>query len=325
MVHGSGGINLPASKALKSEVRIVAGIAKATVGSDVVDWDALSDDNDMIRDLIARVLPAFGNYNEDVRKPRGFHLYNSAAERDWKTPTGRANFSDSDLPDQTEWQRTQSDDQTFVLQTFRSHDQYNTTVYGMDDRYRGVYGERQVVLMHPKDIALVNGTPGERVNVVGCYNDGVERVAQGFRLVPYDIPRGWLLPGTECARSLSGVRGQEFYTCLKIRSRALRNSGAIGMEDALIKTVSTLLDQNPEGLSPLAAGVLAAAHHGLTQDSRSFAAKLGVAHALVLRECIALSEEIGAIVLDDRQDRSQRVFFSLTQQGRHLLAGGEMT
>ncbi|MTI01951.1 FdhF/YdeP family oxidoreductase [Roseibium sp. RKSG952] len=190
MVHGSGGINLPASKELRSEVGIVAGIAKATVGSDVVDWDVLADDNDKIRDLIARVLPAFGNYNEAVRKPRGFHLYNSAAARDWQTPTGRANFSDADLPDQTEWQRANSDDQTFVLQTFRSHDQYNTTVYGMDDRYRGVYGERQVVFMHPEDVALLGAEAGNRVDVIGCHDDGFDRVAENFRLVPYDIPRG---------------------------------------------------------------------------------------------------------------------------------------
>lgn len=190
MVHGSGGINLPASKELRSEVGIVAGIAKATVGSGVVDWEALADDNDKIRDLIARVLPAFGNYNEAVRKPRGFHLYNSAAARDWKTPTGRANFSDADLPDQTEWQRAKGDDQTYVLQTFRSHDQYNTTVYGMDDRYRGVYGERQVVFMHPKDVVLLGAEAGDRVDVIGCHDDGVDRVAENFRLVPYDIPRG---------------------------------------------------------------------------------------------------------------------------------------
>ncbi len=190
MVHGSGGINLPASKELRSEVRIVAGIAKATVGSDVVDWDSLSDDNDRIRDLIERVLPAFQNYNAAVRKPRGFHLYNSAAAREWNTPTRRANFSDADLPDQTEWQRAQSDDQVFVMQTFRSHDQYNTTVYGMDDRYRGVYGERQVVFMHIKDIALIGAEAGDRVDVIGCHDDGIDRVAEEFRLVPYDIPRG---------------------------------------------------------------------------------------------------------------------------------------
>lgn len=190
MVHGSGGINLPASKELKSEVQIIAGIAKATVGDAVVDWDALGDDNDKIRELIERVLPAFENYNEAVRKPRGFHLFNSAAVRQWNTPTGRANFSVADLPKETEWQQAKGDDQTYILQTFRSHDQYNTTVYGMDDRYRGVYGERNVVFMHRDDIALIGAEAGDRVDVLGCFEDGVDRTAADFRLVPYDIPRG---------------------------------------------------------------------------------------------------------------------------------------
>ncbi|PIE12401.1 MAG: CbbBc protein [Rhodobacterales bacterium] len=190
MVHGSGGINLPASDRLLSEVRIIAGIAKATLGQDVVNWDEMADDNDKIRDLIARVLPIFGNYNEDVRKPRGFHLYNSAAARDWRTPTRRANFSVADLPEQTEWQRAQNEEQVFVLQTFRSHDQYNTTVYGMDDRYRGVYGERQVVFMNRDDLKLLEMESGSRVDVIGTFDDGIKRIARDFRLVPYDIPRG---------------------------------------------------------------------------------------------------------------------------------------
>ena len=194
MVHGSGGINLPASKELRSEVQIVAGIAKATVGSAVVNWDELSDDNDKIRDMIARVLPAFGNFNEQVRKPRGFHLRNSAACREWNTPTQRANFTTSDLPELTEWQQAQQieagAEPVFVMQTFRSHDQYNTTVYGMDDRYRGVYGERQVVFMHPEDMKQIGAEAGARVDVRGCHDDGTDRVAEDFRLVPYDIPRG---------------------------------------------------------------------------------------------------------------------------------------
>ncbi|MEM9635413.1 MAG: FdhF/YdeP family oxidoreductase [Pseudomonadota bacterium] len=190
MVHGSGGINLPASPELRSEVRIIAGIAKATLGCGVLDWDALGDDNDKIRDLIARVLPAFGNYNEAVRKPRGFRLRNSAAEREWNTPTSRATFSSSELPDQTEWQQAKGTGNTFVLQTMRSHDQYNTTVYGMDDRYRGIYGERNVVFVHADDIELIGAEAGERVDIVGCHDDGIERIAYDFRLVPYDIPRG---------------------------------------------------------------------------------------------------------------------------------------
>jgi molybdopterin-dependent oxidoreductase alpha subunit len=191
MVHGSGGINVPASKELKSEVGIVAGIAKATVGSAVIDWDAMADDNDKVRDLIARVLPIFGDYNTQVRVPRGFRLRNGASERDFSpTPTGRANFLDADLPDQTEWQVAQGDDHTFIMQTFRSHDQYNTTVYGLDDRYRGVYGERKVVFIHPDDMAAIGAKVGDRADVHGCYQDGILRVAHDFRLVPYDIPRG---------------------------------------------------------------------------------------------------------------------------------------
>ena len=160
------------------------------MGNAVVDWDTLGDDNDKIREMIERVLPAFANYNEAVRKPRGFHLFNSAAVRQWNTPTGRANFSVTDLPNETEWQQAKGDDQTYILQTFRSHDQYNTTVYGMDDRYRGVYGERNVVFMHRDDIALIGAEAGDRVDVLGCFDDGIDRTAENFRLVPYDIPRG---------------------------------------------------------------------------------------------------------------------------------------
>ncbi len=190
MVHGSGGINLPASKELKSEVAIVAGIAKATLGNDVVDWDALGDDNDKIRDLIARVLPIFGNFNQDVRKPRGFRLRNGASHREWHTATKRANFDASPLPEATEWQEAQSNDAEFVLQTLRSHDQYNTTIYGMDDRYRGVFGTRDVVFMHPDDIAQIGRKAGDLVDIIGAHQGETPRVAQGFKLMAYDIPRG---------------------------------------------------------------------------------------------------------------------------------------
>ncbi|MEM9027618.1 MAG: FdhF/YdeP family oxidoreductase [Pseudomonadota bacterium] len=190
MVHGSAGINQPASKELKSEVSIVAGIAKATVGSEVVDWDSLADNNDLIRDMIARVLPIFGDFNTDVRKPRGFRLRNPASHREWNTPTGRANFADGHLPQQTEWQKSQHDDDIFVLQTFRSHDQYNTTVYGMDDRYRGVYGMRDIVFVNPKDMQILGVRPRDLVDIIGCHDDGIARVVRGFRVVPYDIPRG---------------------------------------------------------------------------------------------------------------------------------------
>jgi formate dehydrogenase major subunit len=190
MVHGSGGINLPAAKLLRSEVGIVAGIAAATVGSDKVDWLRLADDYDLIRNHIAAVIPGFEDYNERLRKPRGFYLRNTAREREWSTPSGKAEFFTGDLPEQTEFQRARDGRGLFVLQTFRSHDQYNTTVYGMDDRYRGVYGERRVVFINPKDLADLGCEAGDTVDIVGEHGDGMRRVAEAFRFVPYDIPCG---------------------------------------------------------------------------------------------------------------------------------------
>lgn len=192
MVHGSAGINPPASKELRSEIAIVAGIAKATVGSDVVNWDIMAQDYDKIRDMIARVLPIYGDFNCDVRQPRGFWLRNGAAHREWNTPTGRANFGLDTLPERTEWQQTKGQNGQFVLQTFRSHDQYNTTIYGMDDRYRGVYGARKVVFVNPDDAAAIGLSAGDLVDVTGCYDDGRLRQCVGFRVVPYDIPLGCL-------------------------------------------------------------------------------------------------------------------------------------
>lgn len=190
MVHGSGGINQPASKELKSEVSIVAGIAKATVGSKVVDWDMLADDNDKIRDMMARVLPGFDDYNARVRVPRGFWLRNPATEREWRTPTERANFGTFALPERTEWQMRVDGEDLFVLQTLRSHDQYNTTIYAMDDRYRGVYGEREVVFINPADLTAAGLTAKDRVTLVTHSNDNIDRRLTGFRIVPYDIPPG---------------------------------------------------------------------------------------------------------------------------------------
>ncbi|MBX5136387.1 FdhF/YdeP family oxidoreductase [Rhizobium lentis] len=190
MVHGSAGINRPASPHLLSEVAIIAGIAQATVGSSVVDWAELANDYDRIRDHIAATIPGFENYNARLRKPRGFHLRNSAAHREWQTPAGRASFSCPALPEETVHQRARKGEGRFALQTFRSHDQYNTTVYGLDDRYRGVYGERQVIFIHPADLKAMNAEAGDRVDVIGEHDDGIERIARDFRFVPYDIPRG---------------------------------------------------------------------------------------------------------------------------------------
>ncbi|MBB4219191.1 molybdopterin-dependent oxidoreductase alpha subunit [Rhizobium sp. BK212] len=190
MVHGSAGINRPASPHLLSEVAIIAGIAQATVGAAVVDWTELAGDHDRIRDHIAATIPGFENYNVHLRKPRGFHLRNTAAHREWDTPAGKASFSAEPLPEETVHQRARRGEGRFALQTFRSHDQYNTTVYGLDDRYRGVYGERQVIFIHPADLQAMHAEAGDRVDVVGEHEDGIERIAENFRFVPYDIPRG---------------------------------------------------------------------------------------------------------------------------------------
>lgn len=190
MVHGSGGINQPASKLLRSEIAIVAGIANATMGAKPVNWLELADDYDLIRDHIERVLPDFYDFNKRVRVPRGFHLRNSAAEREWNTPSGKATFWTGALPEAVEHQQARGVAGQYVLQTFRSHDQYNTTIYGMDDRYRGVYGERQVVFVNPADMAEIGVEAGDRADIIGQFDDGIERVAENFRFVPYDIPRG---------------------------------------------------------------------------------------------------------------------------------------
>ena len=190
MVHGSGGINEPASPELRSEVAIIAGIAEATLGNARVQWRNMADDYDLIRDMISRVLPGFQDFNERVRVPRGFHLRNAAAEREWNTPAKKATFFTGPLPEKTDHQEALDRKGIFVLQTFRSHDQYNTTIYGMDDRYRGVYGERQVIFMNPQDMETLGAHAKQRVDVVCEYDDGIERIAENFRLVPYNIPRG---------------------------------------------------------------------------------------------------------------------------------------
>ncbi|HBU97889.1 FdhF/YdeP family oxidoreductase [Thalassospira lucentensis] len=190
MVHGSAGINRPASPHLLSEVGIIAGIAEATLGTETVSWPALADDYERIRSHIETTIPGFDDYNTRLRTPRGFLLRNSAAHREWNTPTGKANFFAGTLPASTVHQQARTAQTRFALQTFRSHDQYNTTVYGLDDRYRGVYGGRNVIFIHPDDLASLGAQSGDRVNVIGEYDDGVKRVAPDFRFVSYDIPRG---------------------------------------------------------------------------------------------------------------------------------------
>jgi molybdopterin-dependent oxidoreductase alpha subunit len=195
MVHMSAGINPPASPDLLSEPVIVARLAEATLGGrSRVPWRWLVEDYDRIRDLIALVFDDFHDFNARVRVPGGFRLPNPARERVWKTADGRAAFLPHPVPVDTPLHRARATrrEPVFNLATVRSHDQYNTTIYGLDDRYRGVFGERRVVFANPDDIAALGMEAGDRVDLESLGGDGVRRVVRGFLLAPYNIPRGCL-------------------------------------------------------------------------------------------------------------------------------------
>ncbi|SFE57920.1 FdhF/YdeP family oxidoreductase [Paracidovorax wautersii] len=194
MVHISMGINPPASEHLLSEPAIIARLAAATLGErSRIDWLGLVEDYSRIRDLIEQVFPDFKNFNQRVAQPGGFRLRNTASERVWATATGKANFYPPVVPLDTpshEARARLKDSVVFTLLTTRSHDQYNTTIYGMDDRYRGVYGQRRVVFIHPEDIRQLGMKDGDWVDIQTVWSDGQERRADRFKLVAYDIPRG---------------------------------------------------------------------------------------------------------------------------------------
>ncbi|MCE0491539.1 FdhF/YdeP family oxidoreductase [Pantoea sp. Mb-10] len=190
MVHASEGVGIPLADTQRSETAIVAGIAHATLGSDSIDWLGMAADYNVIRDHIAATLPGFADFNVKCDIPGGFYLGNAAAELRFNTPSQRAEFSAAALPDSLFPQLGQDVDVPFTLQTLRSHDQYNTTIYGLDDRYRGVYGQREVVFIHPEDMAALGFSEGQLVDIETLWNDGLTRRVSGFKLVPYDIPRG---------------------------------------------------------------------------------------------------------------------------------------
>lgn len=186
MVHRSAGMNAPASPQLLSEPMIVARLAAATLPDSTVPWLWLVEDYDRIRDGIARVVTGFEDFNARVRVPGGFHLRNAARERDWSGIGGRARLLPhaldvADMP--------VAEGGLLTLTTLRSHDQYNTTVYGLRDRYRGVDGERRVLFISADDLRRLGLSAGQWVDIVSVWDDG-ERIAPRFVLVEYDIPPG---------------------------------------------------------------------------------------------------------------------------------------
>ena len=187
-VTASRGVLEPVSTDVLPEVEIVCRMAMATLPHSKVDWAGCMHDYAPIRELIAAVYPEiYAGFNERIQQPHGFHLDIPPRRRVWPTPNGKANILvmpglDVDAP--------VDDPGMLRLATVRSHDQYNTTIYGMDDRYRGVFGQRRVVFIHAEDIRALGMKEGDWVDLQTVWDDGQQRSAERFRLVAYDIPRG---------------------------------------------------------------------------------------------------------------------------------------
>jgi anaerobic selenocysteine-containing dehydrogenase len=184
MVHLSQGRLAPASEHLLSEVAIVTRLAEALFPADDIDWAGMRADYGVVRDHIARVVPGFDDFNDRVRRPGGFALPHPPRDRrEFPTTTGRARFTVNavdvlDVPPGH-----------LLLQTVRSHDQFNTTIYGLDDRYRGIRSGRRVVFVNADDLAELGIDDGEQVDLVSVWTDG-ERRAEDFRVVAYATARG---------------------------------------------------------------------------------------------------------------------------------------
>ena len=184
VVQMSKGLLEPRSPYLRSEVAIICGVAAATLGErSTVNWAAMAGNYDNVRDAIAACVSGFERYNERVREPGGFYLPNGPRNRRFDTSDGKAQFSVSERSPH------RLADGEYLMMTVRSHDQYNTTIYGMHDRYRGIYNERRVIMMNPRDCAAAGLAAGDKVDLHSEY-DGKRRSVRLFQVVPYPIPTG---------------------------------------------------------------------------------------------------------------------------------------
>jgi molybdopterin-dependent oxidoreductase alpha subunit len=225
MVHASRGFLMPPSEHVRSEPWIVAGIAKATLGArGGIDWDAYAGDYDLIRDKIEAVFPDFADYNRRIRQPGGFHLPNTAAQRIWKTENGKANFL---VEPGLEEDATTADPDILRLTTLRAHDQYNTTVYSLDDRYRGVFGRRDILFMNPRDMERMGYAEGDVVDIATALEHArADRVVQALTVVRYNLPAGCCAsyyPETQPLIALEDHDPQSFtpsYKSVPVRVRA---------------------------------------------------------------------------------------------------------
>lgn len=202
VVHSSQGILEPASHHLRSEPAIVCMLGKRIFGNtDVLKWDDWQSDYDLIRNEIEAVIPGFNDFNTRVKKPEGFYLPNGPRKGIFTTASGKAHFTINPIP------KYHIPDGYFIMMTIRSHDQYNTTIYGLDDRYRGIKNERRVVLMNKQDIVTLNLREKELVNLISDA-DGISRSANHFHVIPFDIPKGCVatyFPETNCLVPLKSV------------------------------------------------------------------------------------------------------------------------
>lgn len=184
VVHRSQGGLQPASTSLRSEPWIVAELAESTLGIEHLDWRVLGQDYSKIRDLMEQSLFGFDQYNERVNSPNGFELPNPPRDsQSFSTQDGKAHFTAHDLPN------LEVDDDQYVMMTLRSHDQYNTTIYGLSDRYRGVKGNRRVVFMNATDMVERGWKARTKVNITSHFK-GEKRHSENWLIVPYDIPSG---------------------------------------------------------------------------------------------------------------------------------------
>ncbi len=226
VVHASSGALKPASPDLKSEPAIVAGIAKATLPNSKIDWDDFIADYSLIRDAIEKVFPAFANFNERVSHPGGFRLYIAASERVWLTPSHKANFI---VFKGVDCDARAAEPGALMLSTVRSHDQYNTTIYGFRDRYRGINGRRDVVFLNKAELAARGLNHGDLIDVEVIAKPGEQsppRVLRNMTVVAFEIANGSAAAYYPEANSLVDLdyydikSGTPAYKSIPVRIRA---------------------------------------------------------------------------------------------------------
>lgn len=218
MVHASCGALKPASAWLKSEPAIVAEMARATLPNSPVNWEAMSGNYDLIREAIADVIPSFADYNTRIEKPGGFRMDIPASRREWHTATGKANFV---VSRQHAVERDKQPADALVLATLRSHDQYNTTIYGMNDRYRGITGRRDVVFLSQAETDARGLVEGDVIHLQALDDNGQpdsQRTMYGLTVVIYSMAAGSIgayLPEANVLLSLDAVDTQSLTPAYK--------------------------------------------------------------------------------------------------------------